>query len=39
MALWNGKIVFVGFDRIEGYAGNMTFLTLEPGTDELFPKT
>ena len=38
MALWNGKIVFVGFDRIEGYAGNMTFLTLEPGTDELFPK-
>ena len=38
MALWKGKIVFVGFDRIGGYAGNMTFLTLEPGADELFPK-
>ena len=25
MALWNGRILFTGFHRIEGYAGTLTF--------------
>ncbi len=30
-ALWNGKIVFTGFKRIDGYAGSMTFRKAVPG--------
>ncbi|MBQ3862056.1 MAG: glycosyl hydrolase, partial [Clostridia bacterium] len=25
MALWNGRILFTGFHRIDGYAGTLTF--------------
>lgn len=38
MALWEEEIVFVGFKRIDGYAGDMTFLKIKPDTVELFPQ-
>ncbi len=32
-AVWNGKIVFTGFKRIGGYAGDMTFKTAHADDD------
>lgn len=35
-AIWNGKIVFVGFRCLGGYGGTMTFLEVKPEGKELF---
>ena len=35
MALWNGRILFTGFRRIEGYAGTLTFTEAWQGPNGL----
>ena len=35
MALWNGRILFTGFHRIEGYAGTLTFTEARQDPDGL----
>ena len=32
-ALWNGRILFTGFSRIEGYAGTLTFTEARQNPD------
>jgi len=35
-AVWNGRILFAGFKKMEGYAGTMTFLEAVPGDNREF---